>query len=274
MELWIAAKLSGGLGNRLFQTAAALGAAERSGHKAIFLLPRCGECPHGAFHTIFQMFPSIPVVEVATHWHTITEGNNHYEYYPIEVPSGHNVVILGYRQSHKYFPSYPISIDWDSVLKEKATQIQIETQLHTEEARANTVMLHVRLGDYKVLKHHQQELAEYYGEALQNARPGQRLHLFSDEPQLCQAIFEELALKLNLSFTVAKVRSDVESLYEMSLCQGGSITANSTFSWWGAYFAHQQNPHNKHWATYPERWGQGMPVPRDLIPEWGTVVSV
>lgn len=270
MQFWITANLSGGLGNRLFQTAAALGAAEQSGHKAIFLLPRCGECPHGSFDTIFRMFPSVPVLEVATHWYTITEGKNHYQYYPIEVPSDKNAVILGYRQSHKYFPSYPISVDWESIVN--CNQIRTESGLDTEGARASTVMFHVRLGDYKALKHHQQDLSEYYAEALQRVSPGQRLHFFSDEPQLCQTLFEGLALKLNLPFTVAKVRSDVESLYEMSLCQAGSITANSTFSWWGAYFAHQQN--KRHWATYPERWGQGMPLPRDLIPDWGTVVSV
>ena len=82
MELWIAAKLSGGLGNRLFQTAAALGTAERSGRKAIFLLPMCEECPHGSFYTIFQMFPSIPIVESAAKWFFITESKNHYVYTP------------------------------------------------------------------------------------------------------------------------------------------------------------------------------------------------
>lgn len=273
MELWVTANITSGLGNRLFQTATALGAAERSGRKVIFLLPRCSENSHGSFDTIFKMFPSIPIVETAPSWHMIPEEKGgHYTYTPIEIPEGKNTVILGYRQSPKYFPSYPITVDWESLLKEKAAQIRAEADLDTEEARISTVMFHVRLGDYLVLKNHQQELGDYYVEALQRVRPGQRLRLFSDEPHLCQKMVEQLAKHLNLPFTVANVRSDAESLYEMSLCQGGSITANSTFSWWGAYFAHQQN--KKHWATYPERWGHGMPVPRDLIPDWGIVVSV
>ena len=269
MELWIAAKLSGGLGNRLFQTAAALGTAERSGRKAIFLLPMCEEGPHGSFYTIFQMFPSIPIVESAAKWFFITESKNHYVYTPLEFPPDQNAVILGYRQSPKYFPSYPISINWAAILKDKAAQIRVEAGLETEDARRSTVMIHIRLGDYKMLKHHQQDLESYYTEALQKIEPGQRLHLFSDEPELCEETISAAAAKMNIPFTVAKVRSDVESLYEMSLCQGGSITANSTFSWWGAYFAHQQNP--RHWATYPERWIVGMP-PHDLIPDWGTVL--
>jgi hypothetical protein len=137
--------------------------------------------------------------------------------------------------------------------------------------RARTVSLHVRLGDYLKLPHHQVDLGQYYATALKRLKAGQRLHIFSDEPERCASQFAGFAAGHGISFTVAKVRSDVESLYEMSLCLGGNITANSTFSWWGAWFAHAAG---SPWATYPSNWGRGMPEPTDLFPEWATVIPV
>ena len=64
--MWISAHLTGGIGNRLFEFAAALGLAEKWNRDAVFFLPRCGPTNHGPFDTIFKMFPKIPVIETAT----------------------------------------------------------------------------------------------------------------------------------------------------------------------------------------------------------------
>ena len=79
-----------------------------------------------------------------------------------------------------------------------------------------------------------------------------------------------MAAEKNIRLGMAVTNSDLESLYEMSLCLGGTITANSTFSWWGAWFAHAAGAA---WATYPSSMGQGQPEPVDLFPEWGDVIK-
>lgn len=275
-DTWVAPGLSSGLGNRLFQFAAAAGAAERWRTPLVFSLPCCKEAPHGAFATIFRMYPHIPQVEEGFTAEVKEIPQTHYEFaeLPVTAPAS-KTLLHGFRQNPRYFPkdSSALEPNWDFALGGSAVRrwIEFDAGFTNPQERARTVSLHVRLGDYRKLAHHQENLTSYYARALQKVGPGSRLHLFSDEPDLCRAQFGQLCAARGLNLTVAKVRSDVESLYEMSLCLGGNITANSTFSWWGAWFAHAAG---SPWATYPSRWGQGMPDPAGVVPAWGEVISV
>jgi len=274
---WVSPCLTSGLGNRLFQHAAAAGLAEQWKRPLIFLANRCTECPHGSIATLFRMFPRIALLQIEEPYTEITEVARGYYMYmppPPSPPKG-AVVINGFRQSPRYFPK-DLSLlqpDWDSALGGSIIRgmIEREARLSTQEERRRTASIHVRLGDYLELPHHQVELTAYYAKALERISPGTRLYLFSDEPERCAVIFAGYCAQRGIEFTVAKTRSDVESLYEMSLCLGGNIVANSTFSWWGAWFAHQAG---SPWATYPDNWGNGMPEPTDLFPEWATIIPV
>lgn len=276
---WVAPSLSSGLGNRLFQHAAAEGLAERWGRPVRFLTSHCKESPHGPLASLFRMFPRIPLIESEETFIEIKEPPRaYYDYIELPglegVPTTH-VVLHGFRQSPQYFPTDTMKLmpDWDSALGGPLLRAMIEkdAQLSSERERARTVSVHVRMGDYLKLAHHQVDLGKYYQDALKRVPSGARLHLFSDEPERCIQLFGTYASTHGITFTVAKPRSDVESLYEMSLCLGGNIVANSTFSWWGAWFAHQSG---SPWATFPDNWGRGMPATTDLFPSWATVLSV
>jgi len=221
------------------------------------------------------MFPQTPLIESDQPFTELLEPQRgYYSYSPLPSPAG-PIVVHGFRQSPKYFPANLrlLHPDWDTALGGPVVRriIEREAGLATEEQRRRTVSVHMRMGDYLVLPHHQVELGRYLMEALQRIPPKSRIHFFSDEPEKCGLYVRSYAKSRNLDFTIANVRSDVESLYEMSLCQGGNIVANSTFSWWGAWFAHQAG---SPWATFPSSFGQGMPKTTDLYPEWGTVIPV
>ena len=274
---WLAPSLGSGLGNRLFQHAAAAGLAEKWGKPLKFLISRCAESPHGPIATVFRMYPRVPLIDVSDAYVEFKEPpRGYYDYSPFSDtgPQG-GVVLQGFRQSPLYFPKdlALLQPDWDSALGGSLVRTLIERDagLATPEERARTVSLHVRLGDYTKLAHHQVDLGGYYQRSLMKVRPGSRIHLFSDEPERCTQQFAAYARAHEFDFTVAKPRSDVEALYEMSLCLGGNIVANSTFSWWGAWFAHASG---SPWATFPNNWGRGMPKPTDLFPEWATVLPV
>ncbi len=268
---WVSAQITGGIGNRLFQYSSAVGLAEKWGREAVFFLPRCCPTDHGPFENIFLLFPKTQIVETANEWLTLEEKKHElYRYipFPDKAPDINKpIVIQGWRQSEKYFPSQGIHPDFIHALgPEKAAEIQ-------KRIGEKSWFVHVRIGDYKFLPHHQVDLSSYYAHCLQQIPKGTKVFLFSDEPELCEKYFRTSAETLGLNFEVFSSSDELESLYAMSLCKGGAITANSTFSWWGAYFA-KQGADTSFRAFYPTVWGQGMPPPIDLIPSWGERIDI
>lgn len=262
--MWVAAHLTGGLGNRLFQHAAAAGLAEKWGRELVFFLPRCGPTNHGAFDTIFRLFPHVSVVETATEWTSLAEEKDKlFRYCPFpDISPPTNCVIQGYRQSEKYFPSAGIRLAFENVLVVEALRL---------EEPEKQWFVHVRLGDYKILPHHQEELSGYYLQCLREVPPGHTVTLYSDEPELCESGFREAARTYGITFRVSKEKDELVSLYMMSQCRGGTIAANSTFSWWASYLAYQGGCRR---SFFPSNWGQGLPPPVDLLPRWASVVPL
>ena len=265
---WTAGRLNGGLGNRLFQHAAAAGLAEKRGQKPVFFLPQCNATGHGAFNNIFKLFPDVEVLDTAPEWLSVSEEDRTlYKYQPLPVePRDKPIVVSGWRQTEKYFPSTGIRANFVAALGSEKVAALREFIPNPQ----STWFVHVRLGDYKNLKHHQVDLTEYYKKCCVQIPRGSLLILFSDEPHLCSPFFKSVAEQLGLSFSICPSKDELEGLYLMSLCLGGAIIANSTYSWWGAYFSHQNGCQK---LFYPSNWGSGLPPPDDLIPSWGTRVE-
>ena len=277
--MWIAPHLTGGLGNRLFQLSAAIGLSEKWKKQTVFFLPKCGPTNHGPFDTIFRMFPTIPVVETAAEWDVLEEPKGDlYKYlaFPEKPTTSRPAIVHGFRQSPHYFPIDGIQAHLVELLAVKRwTDLQSKYALTTQEEKQKTWFLHVRLGDYLVLPHHQVNLQNYYIQCLSRIPSGSRILFFSDEPDRVKEIFQHVVQALGHSFQAVGESDELESLCLMSQCWGGSITANSTFSWWGAYFARMYCPSPSTFvAFYPSVWGAGLPIPKDIVPSWGVLVSV
>jgi hypothetical protein len=160
---------------------------------------------------------------------------------------------------------------WDAINAQDKEALLKRWCLESKEQQAKTVFLHVRLGDYTILPHHQIPILQYYARAMAAFSEDTRFLVFSDEPDDAR----ELPLfhtDSNDRCVFVDEQDEYKTLFLMSLCSG-AITANSTFSWWGAYFARRGKEGFK---TYmPNKWMATCQEPTDgIYPAWATVVDV
>lgn len=259
---WVASKLQCGLGNRLFQLAAAFKQSIQWNIPLVFAMPYCSPAEHGDFETIFKLFPSIERLWKAEAQVSIDqEGVFEETLLPSEAPA-QTVLLKGMWQAASF-----VLDDFRPTWVENPELLE-RWCLTSEEQRANTVFLHVRLGDYKILPHHQVNLLAYFVRAM-DMFPNVRFLIFSDslEEVKTYSIFSSGAC------VFVDEPDEYNTLYLMSKC-GGAITANSTFSWWGAFFARQQAKGDFK-ACMPDKWFETYSESTDTIyPPWATVIPV
>ena len=275
MSYWVAGHLTGGLGNRLFQHAAAMGIAEKWGHTLVFSLPHCTPTNHGAFGNIFTLFPSIPVLTEEAPFLNLYEPNGHvFTYTPFQKDHiAANVVVDGWRQSARYFPSQGVHANLEGALSPQRRQ-ELLQKYKLDTLGKDTCFLHIRLGDYKILPHHQIDIGQYVQKASVHFSPKTRFLVFSDEATTYKDMLEGVVTAVGHTPVVVNETDELENLFLMSQCWKGAIVANSTFSWWGAYFARQRCPNPATFvACYPKVWGHGLPPARDILPPWAIAID-
>lgn len=176
-----------------------------------------------------------------------------------------NVYLVGYWQSERYFADINEVIRSDFTFKNPLADKNRE--LADEIQAVNSVSLHIRRGDYvmdeKIRAIHGGCGLEYYvraeGWAAQKIEHP-HFFVFSDDPVWVRENF-----KMQHPMTLVS-HNGPEQAYEdlrlMSLCSH-HIIANSTFSWWGAWL----NPHPDKIVIAPMRWFNDPAIDTsDLIP--------
>lgn len=173
-----------------------------------------------------------------------------------------NVCMDGYWQSEKYFSDVADAIRAEYTIQnpmpEKSQQIL--TQIHA----VDSVSLHVRRGDYvsnpAAYKVHGVCSVEYYKSCISyinQTLDTPHFFLFSDDP-----IWVKENLLVQDRMTIVEGNSAIEDMRLMSRCKH-NIIANSSFSWWGAWL--NTNPDKM--VLAPRRWFQDATInTSDLYP--------
>ncbi len=129
------------------------------------------------------------------------------------------------------------------------------------------VSMHVRRGDYLDLSHYHPVLpVDYYHKALNRLPSFDKILVFTNDLEWCYK-------NLIDSRIVFIEETDWITIYIMSYCKY-HVTANSSFSWWGARFAEIFNSNTEINVMCPETWfGPGvLDNSKDLIPiRWKSV---
>ena len=172
----------------------------------------------------------------------------------------------GYWQSEKYFKNIETHIRKEFVLKKELAQSR-EKIFKEILASRKPVSIHVRRGDYvsnaKANAFHGTCEPEWYAKAIQEIRKNSveiTPVVFSDD---IDWVKKNIELDCNVIWVEPDEDGhDFEDMYLMSVCQN-HITANSTFSWWGAWL----NPNKDKRVIVPNKWFNSQSMKTiDLIP--------
>ncbi len=176
----------------------------------------------------------------------------------------------GYWQSHHYFTSNANQIFQDFTPK-KSLSNQALNLLYKINS-SNSVMIHVRRGDYissaVAASYHASLNIDYYKSAYnalcqQVEKPS--FFIFSDDIVWCESALSFINHPVEF-IAPDLMPADWEDLIVMSHCKH-HIIANSSFSWWSAWLADQRHGLDNRFVYAPLKWFVKDSIdPRDRFP--------
>lgn len=265
----ITAHLMGGLGNQLFQIFATIAYALE--HKIAFRFPysemlTTGKARPTYWDTVFKSIrpfaaPDLPLAAIPR----IAEHGFPYSKLPALTP-GKAAALYGYFQSPLYFEQQFEKICRLLRIEEQRTAVRSEFGELLGSGGGETISLHFRLGDYKALpSFHPIMPPTYYKKALSQLPTDKpyRVLYFCEAEDNAAVVATVAGLEAEFpTMTFVKVPDaicDWKQMFLMSLCDH-NIIANSSFSWWGAFFGDQSSSRR---VFYPATWF-GPAGPQDV----------
>ena len=275
----ICVRLNGGIGNQLFQYAA--GRALATKHDTSLLLdvtqlnihfskatPRsyelylfnhqAGLAYNSDLCYIQYLYRNYYLSRWLTPWHPVLENNNLFDTSFFDLPD--NSYLVGYWQSYKYFKYIEKQLYIDIAPVEKLSDMSKAIQ--DKIISSTSVALHVRRGDYVTLpsasKYHGILPLSYYVNAIARVSSqiiSPRFFVFSDDPVWCRCNLP-LDERSTIYVTHNTGNDTWQDLWLMGYCHN-HIIANSSFSWWGAWFADQRYYNSQRLVISPARWFTG-----------------
>jgi hypothetical protein len=239
----------GGLGNQLFQIFATISYAIKSRNRFVFLdLEKLGGGSTTLRYTFWNTFLSnlkpFLIKELPQDIQVIRENGFRYNELPVHQMYNRNVMIYGYFQSYLYFQQHYEVICRMIGLGKKKDELLLKLGL-SNETLTNAISMHFRIGDYKkIQEYHPLATYDYYERSLEYIREKKPGHIFTIY-YFCEDTDIDDVLptieRLQSKFSEYKFErgnnelADWEQMLLMSCCHH-NIIANSSFSWWAAYF--------------------------------------
>ena len=260
----ITCNLMGGLGNQIFQIFATIAFAIKSNNKFRFILvDKLGggsgtTLRYTYWNTFFSSLKPV-LTNIFPQMETIKENGFKYNDIPTVNLFNKNVMLYGYFQSYKYFQNYYEPICRMIKLDDMKENIIKKYNINPNYLN-NSISMHFRLGDYKIVSDfHPIMPYEYYKKSLSHFKNITDINHDLNILFFCED--EDIDIVTN---TINKLQNDFpnytferkyshledwEQMLLMSLC-AHNIIANSSFSWWAAYF----NSNVDKIVCYPSVW--------------------
>lgn len=189
-------------------------------------------------------------------WNENLYNEKNYHYDKIIFDKEKDIYLNGFFQSEKYFIKYYDKINNLLNIESKKNNVRNK---YSHYFNKKTIAMHFRIGDYYNLQNFHPILnIKYYYKALKKIE-----ELIKEDISnynilyFCQACDDNIVnkyitnlKKINEKYNFLKISNDIvnyEQLLLISNCDN-IIIANSTFSWFGAYFSNSNN------ILYPNEW--------------------
>jgi hypothetical protein len=252
----------GGLGNQLFQIFATISYAIKSKNEYQFLnvktLGGNGSTLRYTFwNTFLKNLQSVLIMSFPVELALVKQESFEYKELPISLLKNRNVCIHGYFQSEKFFEPHFSFIYNLLDINERKKEVFEKLDISLKKEVQNSISMHFRLGDYKKVSHYHPILnANYYIKSLKyilEKENFKKVFYFCEEEDI--PIVEQTIQQCKINYPhlefirVPNILEDWEQMLLMSECKH-HIIANSSFSWWGAYF--NSNPDKI--VCYPSLW--------------------
>ncbi len=287
----IITRLSGGMGNQMFQYAAGRALAVKNNttlgldtHDLLDRTPRKGftfrEYDLDLFNIAAEIVPQSKLGWKYRSWGSGKFGlylnklrrmlfggkEKGFAFNPDILTLGSDTYLDGYWQSYKYFESIADTIRKDLTLQQPL-QAHIQRVKTEVQSHHSSVCLHVRRGDYVGNTHHEVVFKDYYYQALDVLEAKttiDHIYVFSDDIEWCK---NNLAFLHPATFVDDIYRGERESGH-FALMQSCThfIIPNSTFSWWAAWLGTATNKI----VVAPQKWFNDTSIDTSglIPPEW------
>jgi Glycosyl transferase family 11. len=292
-------RLTGGLGNQMFQYAAARRIAHVNGSQLkldlnwfdekgvwtprkyeldVFSLPAAIADPVEILllksrrqNPVFRRLPAFlrSIVFHTKQTHIIEK---QYAFDPQILMVSGNIYLEGYWQSCKYFEDIETIIRADFTFKDEMDDFNCTAASSIQSCES--VAVHIRRGDYVTLpsasSYHGHCPLQYYEKSIEYIQQHVRNPLFFVFSDDISWVRDNLAVDAPTHYIDHKGQTAHSDMRLMSLCRH-HIIANSSFSWWGAWLA--VNPEKI--VIAPGQWfSHSDNDTRDLIPEgWKRIIT-
>ena len=276
----ITVKITGGLGNQMFQYAFGLAQEKRTGKKNYYDISFFENQNPNSFR-IFELrnfnvkirIKNILFIQklnrklkrrgISLFTNFFVTENNATVFYSEFLKKRKIAIFDGYFQNEKYFIEYR-----KDILDAFTLTVPLNTEnnnLIKEIKQTNSISLHVRRGDYVNLQdYHGLCGLEYYKNAISYVAEKTNephFYLFSDD---IKWVVENL--KIDFPYTIVDINDSKTGYFDLELMKNckHNIIANSSFSWWGAWL--NENPEKI--VIAPKQWFANEQNDNcDIIPE-------
>ena len=271
--------IMGGLGNQLFQIYTTIALSIET--KTVFKFPMNKLVSDSRNNTYWDKFlkalnKHVTIIDIKNVKLPLYKEKdfkyNKIQISPDTIKKTGGVMLYGYYQSHKYFDNYYSTISQYINLNESIQTVR--NTFYKKYENKNVISMHFRIGDYKFLQNCHPILGvEYYINSINSIKSilnsshtdntKWTILYFCEDADMIEVetkinkiktkcMESESPLEMEFERANSNPESEIEDWQElllMSCCQH-NIIANSSFSWWAAYF--NTNPNKI--VCYPEKW--------------------